>query len=72
MIPRSGGYVLKENTIRDGGSTALSAAYTVNTVDTVDRVYTVDMVCTVYTVHTIETVLHCSNVSMYVYIVREG
>ena len=37
----------KENTIRDGGGTALYAAYTVDTVDTVgtiDMVDTVDMV----------------------------
>ena len=34
----------KRNTIRDGGSTALYAAYTVDTVVTVYTVYTVDMV----------------------------
>ena len=53
----------KKNTIRDGGSTALYAAYTiytVYTVDTVDMVYTGDMVCTVDmitldTVYTIQT-----------------
>ena len=39
----------KENTIRDGGSTALYAAYTVYTVDTVDNVDNVDNVCTVDT-----------------------
>ena len=36
-----------KNTIRDGGSTALYAAYTVDMVFTVDTVYTVDMVFTV-------------------------
>ena len=35
-------------TIRDGGSTAPYAAYTVDMVFTVDTVYTVDMVFTVY------------------------
>ena len=47
------------NTIRDGGSTTLYAAYTVYTayiIDTVDMVYTVD---TAYTVYAIETALHC-------------
>ena len=36
-----------KNAIRDGGSTALEAVYTVETVDmvyTVDMIYTVDMV----------------------------
>ena len=32
-----------KNTARDGGSTALYAAYTVDTFDTFDTVYTVDM-----------------------------
>ena len=42
-----------KNTIRDGGSTALNTActvdtvYTVDTLDTVDMVYAVDMVYTV-------------------------
>ena len=43
----------RKNIIRDGGSTALYAAYTV---DTVDMVYTVD---TAYTIYTIEFALHC-------------
>ena len=42
-----------KNTIRDGGSTTLYAA---NTVDTVYTVYTVDMVYTVYTVDTVDMV----------------
>ena len=37
-------YFEEKNTIRDGGSTELKAAYTV---DTVDMVYNVDMVYTV-------------------------
>ena len=41
-----------ENTIRDGGSTAPYAAYTVDTVDTVDTVCTVDIVYTVDMVYT--------------------
>ena len=45
----------KENTIRDGGSTALYAAYTVYTADTVDTVDTVDTNDTVYT---FQTALH--------------
>ena len=39
--------VFDKNTIRDGGSTALYACYTVDTLDTVDIVYTVDKVYTV-------------------------
>ena len=59
---------VQKDTISDGGSTALYAAYTVDTVatvytvDTVDMVYTANMVCTVNTadtVYTIETALHC-------------
>ena len=41
--------LLNRNTIRDGGSAELNAAYTVDTVDmiyTVNMVYTVDMVYT--------------------------
>ena len=45
-----------KNTIRDGGSTALQTADTVNTVDTVDTVDTVTTVDTVDTVKTIYTV----------------
>ena len=55
----------QKNTITDGGSTALYAAYTV---DTVDTVYTVDTVDTVDTVYTIQTALHFSNSNMYDYI----
>ena len=52
----------KKNTIRDGCSTALYAAYIVNTFDTVDTVtvdmvYTVDMVNAVDTVYTVYTLL---------------
>ena len=36
--------IYKRNTIRDGGSTALYAAYTVDTIVTVYTVDTVDMV----------------------------
>ena len=43
-------------TIRDGDSTALQTAYTV---DTVDMVYTID------TVYTIQSALPCLNSSMY-------
>ena len=39
--------------------------YNINTVNTVDTVDTVD---NVYTVYTIQAVLHCLNISMYVYI----
>ena len=42
-----------KNTIRDGGSTTLYAAYTVDTVDAVDMDYTVDMVYTVDIVYTV-------------------
>ena len=54
-----------KNAIRDGGSTALWTAYTVDHVDmvyTIDMTYTVDTVYTadnVYTVYTIETALNC-------------
>ena len=41
------------NTIRDGGSTALNTAYTL---DTVEMVYTADLVYTVYMVYTIDMV----------------
>ena len=44
---------IMKNTIREGGSTALWTADTVDTVDTVDMAYTVD------TVYSIETALHC-------------
>ena len=63
-----------KNTIRDGGSTALYAVYTVYTVDmvytfdmvyNVDMVYTVDSVETVNTVNTIQTALHCLDSGMY-------
>ena len=36
----------RKNTIRDGGSTALQAVYTVDTTDTIDTVYIVDAVDT--------------------------
>ena len=52
-------YFEEKNTILDGGSTELKAAYTV---DTVDMVYNVDMVYTVDLAHTIDIVyskLHC-------------
>ena len=58
--------------IRDGGSTVLYAAYTVDMVYTVnlvfsiDIVYTVDMVNivdTVDTVYTVQTAFHCLNTS---------
>ena len=42
-----------KDTIRDGGSTVLYAAFTV---DTIDSVYTVDSVCTVYTSDMVYTV----------------
>ena len=48
---------INKNTIRDGGSTALYAAYTVGTVytvDNVDMVYTADMVYTFDTVYTVD------------------
>ena len=45
-----------KDTIRDGGSTALYAAYTVDTVDSVDTVYTVDMVYTIDMVYTVDMV----------------
>ena len=63
-----------QNTIGDGGSTAVETVDTVNPVDTVDTVdivdtvHTVDIVDTVDTVdtvYTIETALHCYNISMY-------
>ena len=41
--------LLYKNTIRDGGSTELNAAHTV---DTVDMIYSVDMVYTVNMVYT--------------------
>ena len=44
--------LIVKNTIRDGGSTALKIAYTVDAVDTVD---TVDTVYTVYTVDIVDT-----------------
>ena len=44
---------MSKNTIRDGGSTALYAVYTVYTVDTFYMVYTVDLVYTVGTVYTV-------------------
>ena len=47
---------LQKNIIRDGGSTALLTACTVDMAYTVDTVYTVYIVDTVYT---IETALHC-------------
>ena len=50
-----------KNTIRDGGSTSLYAAYTVDTVDTVHMIYTVDTVDTVYT---IRAALLCLNISI--------
>ena len=66
-----------KNTIQDGGSTALFAAYTVDTVYTVYTVYTVDIVNTVDmidtfdTVYTIHPALNCFNSSLcmliYVY-----
>ena len=43
----------KKNTIRDGGSTVLCTAYTVDIVDTVDTVDTVDIVYTVDMVYTV-------------------
>ena len=62
-------WVIK-NTIRDGGSPAQYAAYTVDTVDTVVMVYTVDMVYTdtIETVYNIQTALHCLNSLKYAYI----
>ena len=69
-----------KTTIRDGGCTALYAAFTVDTaciadtvytVDTVDTVYTVDMVCTFdtvgtgYNVYTI-TLLKQKHVCLYI------
>ena len=45
-----------KNTIQDGGSTALFAAYTVDTVYTVYTVYTVDTVYSNYTFNTVYTV----------------
>ena len=39
--------ILYKNTIRDGSSTALHAAYTFDTVNTFTMAYTVDMVYTV-------------------------
>ena len=44
---------MKKNSNRDGGSTALYAAFTV---DTLDMVYIVDMVYTVEMVYTVDTV----------------
>ena len=46
----------RKNTIRDGGSTALYAAFTVDTVYTIDLVYTVDMFYTVVMVYTVNMV----------------
>ena len=46
----------EQNTIRNIDSTALYAAYTVDTVYTVEMVYTVDMVYTVEMVYTIDMV----------------
>ena len=52
-----------KNTIsRDGGSTALKTAYTVDTVNFVD------VVDTAHVVYIIETALHCLNSSTYTYI----
>ena len=48
--------VQRKNTIRDGGSTALYAAYTVDTIYTVDMVYTVNMVYTIDFVYTFDMV----------------
>ena len=48
---RKVGDLKKRNTIRDGGSTALKAA---DTVDTVDMAYTVDMVYIVDIVYTVD------------------
>ena len=45
-----------KNTIKDGGSTALFAAYTVDNVDTVYTVDTVDMVDTVDIIYTVDMV----------------
>ena len=52
---KPGGYKVK-NIIRDGGSTALYTAYTVDTVNNVGMVYTVDMVYTVGMVYTVDMV----------------
>ena len=52
-----------KNTIsRDGGSTALKTAYTVDTVNFVD------VVDTAHVVYIIETALHCLNSSTYSYV----
>ena len=48
--------LLQKNTIRDGGSTALLTADTVDTYDTVDTVDPVDTVHTVHTVYTVDMV----------------
>ena len=45
-------YSIIKNTIRDGGSTALQAAYTI------DTVYSVDTVDIVYTVNTVDTCMY--------------
>ena len=45
-----------KNTIKDGGSTALDAAFTVDTVDTVNMVYNVDIVNSIDIVYTFDTV----------------
>ena len=53
------GNIFPKNTIRDGGSTALYAAHTletVYTVDTIDMVYPVDMVYTVRMVYAVDLV----------------
>ena len=52
-----------KNTIsRDGGSTALKTAYTVDTVNFVD------IIDTAHVVYIIETALHCLNSGTYTYI----
>ena len=71
MPPPGPNRVKQKNTITDGGSSALYAAYTVDTVCiiytvytvdmfcTVDMVYTVDMFCNLDIVYTVDMVLHC-------------
>ena len=54
--------------MRDGGTTALRTADTVDSVDTADMAYTVNMVYTSDMVHTIQTAVHCLNISTYAYI----
>ena len=69
---------VRKNTIRDGGSTALFAAYTVDNVDTVYIVYTVDMVntlvVTIDIVYTVCCILYtvCMYACMPIYSVRKG